>query len=122
MIIPTIIYISGIIPDVMLLIMIWSPTISGLIISALIGGWSEIKNYLKGFLKWRVGIIWYFAGFFLMIGPLIFAGIYLLLGGQAPGNASGLTIPIIFINMLLTLLRSPLSEEAGWRGFALPRL
>lgn len=107
---------------IFLYISISSPTISAIIIAALVGGWQEVKNLLSGFLKWRVGFFWYFAGFFLLIGPLIFAGIYLMLGGQAPGPAPGLTIPIILINLFLTLLRGPLTEEAGWRGFALPRL
>ncbi|MBY9004033.1 MAG: CPBP family intramembrane metalloprotease [Candidatus Lokiarchaeota archaeon] len=122
MIIPTFIYLSGFFPEVMITIMIWSPTISGIIMSALLGGWSEVKKILSGFLKWKVGIIWYIAGFTLLIGPLIFAGIYLLLGGVAPGPVPGLTLSVILLNLVLTLLRGPLSEEAGWRGFALPRL
>ncbi len=122
MIIPIIIYIFGILPEIMLIIMIWSPTISAIIISGLIGGWQELKKLLKRFLIWKVGISWYFAGFLLMIGPLIFAAIYLLIGGSTPGPVVGLTIPIILSELFLTLFRGPLSEEAGWRGFALPRL
>jgi len=102
-------------------ISVWSPTISAIIIAGIIGGWSEIKRLLSGFLKWKVGGFWYLAGFFLMIGPLVFALFYLLLGGEAPGNP-GLTWGLIFITLINTLINGPLSEEAGWRGFALPRL
>lgn len=102
-------------------ISIWSPTISAIIIAGIIGGWSEIKRLLSGFLKWNVGGFWYFAGFFLMIGPLIFTLFYLLFGGEAPGNPE-LTGGLIFITLINTLINGPLSEEAGWRGFALPRL
>ena len=102
-------------------ISIWSPTISAIIIAGIIGGWSEIKQLLSGFLKWKVGGFWYFAGFFLMIGPLIFTLFYLLLGGEAPGNP-GLTGGLIFITVINTIINGPLSEEAGWRGFALPKL
>ena len=102
-------------------ISIWSPTISAMIIAGFIGGWPEIKKLLSGFLKWKVGGFWYFAGFFLMIGPLVFTGFYLLLGGEAPGNP-GLTGGLIFITLISTIINGPLSEEAGWRGFALPRL
>lgn len=102
-------------------ISIWSPTISAIIIAGIIGGWSEIKQLLSGFLKWKVGGFWYFAGFFLMIGPLVFTLFYLLFGGEAPGNPE-LTGGLIFITLINTLINGPLSEEAGWRGFALPRL
>ncbi|MBY9016115.1 MAG: CPBP family intramembrane metalloprotease [Candidatus Lokiarchaeota archaeon] len=102
-------------------ISIWSPTISAIIIAGITGGWSEIKRLLSGFLKWKVGGFWYLAGFFLMIGPFVFALFYLLLGGEAPGNP-GLTWGLILITVINTLINGPLSEEAGWRGFALPRL
>ena len=104
MIIPVIIYSFGVIPEILLIIMIWSPTISAIIMSGVIGGWEEIKKLLKGFLKWKVGIKWYFAAFLLMIGPLIFAGIYILVGGSAPGPTTLLTVPIILVNLLLTFL------------------
>ncbi|NVM44232.1 MAG: CPBP family intramembrane metalloprotease [Candidatus Lokiarchaeota archaeon] len=99
----------------------WSPTISAIIVAGIIGGWAEIKKLLSGFLKWRVGGFWYFAGFFLMVGPLVFTLFYLLLGGEAPGNL-GLTGGLIFITLINTIINGPLSEEAGWRGFALPNL
>jgi len=104
------------------IVTIWSPTISAIIVSAFIGGWKEIKKLLKGYIRWRVAIKWYIAGFLLMIGPLIFAGFYLLFGGSAPGPVSGLTIPLILLYLLQTLHSGPLSEEGGWRGFALPKL
>jgi len=100
----------------------WNPTIAALIISWLIGGWTEVKILLKGFLKWKVGYKWYLAAFLLMIAPLIFSGIYLLFGGSSPGPVTGLTFPLILFYLLTTLLSGPLSEEAGWRGFALPKL
>lgn len=104
------------------IISFWSPTISALIISGLSGGWIQIKSLLKGFTRWRVGIFWYFASFFIMLGPLLIAIIYILFGGQSPGLAAGLTLPILLFNLLYTFLFGPLSEEPGWRGFALPRL
>ncbi len=101
---------------------VFSPTISAIIVSGLIGGWTEIKKLLKGYLKWKVNYKWYLAGFFLMIGPLIFTLFYLLFGGESPGPVSGFTVLSFFGSLLLNLLWGPLSEEGGWRGFALPRL
>ncbi|MFX1420475.1 MAG: CPBP family intramembrane glutamic endopeptidase [Promethearchaeota archaeon] len=112
-----------IMPDPMLWILTaWSPTISAIIVSGLIGGWSEIKKLLKGFLIWKIGIKWYLAGFLLMIAPLIFAMFYIFFGGLIPGPVPGLTFPLILAYLIFTLFSGPLSEEAGWRGFALPRL
>ena len=42
----------------------WNPTIAALITSWLIGGWTEVKILLKGFLKWKVGYKWYLPHFF----------------------------------------------------------
>ena len=48
MIIPTSIYLLGFFPEIMMIVMIWSPTISGILLSGLIGGWKEIRAYLSG--------------------------------------------------------------------------
>ncbi len=101
---------------------VFSPTISAIIVSGLIGGWTEIKKLFKGYLRWKVNYKWYLAGFFLMIGPLIFTLFYHLFGGESDGPVSGFTVLSFFGLLLLNLLMGPLSEEGGWRGFALPKL
>ena len=106
----------------MLILSVFSPTISAIIVSGLIGGWTEIKKLFKGYLKWNVNYKWYLAGFFLMIGPLIFTLFYHLFGGDSPGPVSGFTVLSFFSGLFFNLLMGPLSEEGGWRGFALPRL
>jgi len=100
----------------------WSPTISAITISGLIGGWNQIKSLIKGVLKWRVGLKWYLAAFLIMLAPLLFALIYILIGGESPGIDPSLTLPLLVFNVFYTLFSGPLSEELGWRGFALPRL
>ena len=106
----------------MMILSVFSPTISAIIVSGFIGGWTEIKKLFKGYLKWKVNYKWYLAGFFLMIGPLIFTLFYHLFGGDSPGPVSGFTVLSFFGSLFLNLLMGPLSEEGGWRGFALPRL
>jgi len=106
----------------MMILGVFSPTISAIIVSGLIGGWTEIKKLFKGYLKWKVNYKWYLAGFFLMIGPLIFTLFYHLFGGESQGPVSGFTVLLFFGSLFLNLLMGPLSEEGGWRGFALPRL
>jgi membrane protease YdiL (CAAX protease family) len=100
----------------------FSPTFGALAISAVIGGWPEVKRLLSGFTRWNVGGRWYFAAAFLLLGPLVFALIYIALGHPIAGLKPGLTVSAILAQVLFTLFSGPLAEEAGWRGFALPRL
>lgn len=100
----------------------FSPTISALLLAWMIGGRGEVARLLSGFTRWRVGWRWYFAAAFLFLGPLAFAFIYILLGNPYQGLQPGVTASVILAQLVFTLFSGPLSEEAGWRGFALPRL
>ncbi len=103
-------------------ISIWSPTISAVILSGLLGGMPAVGKLLRGFTIWRVNYKWYLAAMFLFIGPLIFALFYIMLGFEYVGIDPSLTALTAVLALMSTLYLGPLSEEAGWRGFALPRL
>lgn len=100
----------------------FSPTISALILSWIIGGGSAVKRLLSGFTRWNVGLRWYIAAAYLFLGPLAFALIYAALGNPIPGIKPGMTLSVFLGQIIFTLFSGPLSEEAGWRGFALPHL
>jgi len=100
----------------------FSPTISALILSWIIGGRSEVKRLLAGVTRWKVNLRWYLAAAFLVLGPLAFALVYGALGNPVPGLQPGWTLPLILGQLVFQLFSGPLAEEAGWRGFALPRL
>jgi len=101
---------------------IFSPSVSALIVTWIIGGMPEIKRLLSGFTRWKVGIRWYFAAVFLFLGPLVIALIYMALGNPFPGLRPGETASSMLGTILFTLFSGPIAEEMGWRGFALPRL
>ncbi len=101
---------------------ITTPTISAVIISGINDGLQGIKNLFAGFRIWKVSFFWYFAGLLFIIAPLIFALFYLLFGGEAPGPATNYTIALFLLDLFISLISGPLNEEAGWRGYALPRL
>ena len=101
---------------------IFSPTWSALIISWVIGGWTEVKRLLSGYLRWKVGVRWYLATLFLFFGPLFLAFIYIALGNPYPGLNPQLTVVGVAGQLLFNLFSGPVAEEGGWRGFALPRL
>jgi CAAX protease family protein len=100
----------------------FSPTIAAFLISLVVGGWKELSRTFGGFLRWRVGSKWYLAAAYLLWGPLLFTLIYLALGFEPPGMQTGLTVSAAVGQLIFNLFSGPLSEEAGWRGFALPRL
>jgi uncharacterized protein len=103
-------------------VQILSPTISGLILTFAIGGTDGVKSILLRFLKWKVSPLWYIAASALLWIPLLFGLVYTVLGFPAPGLAAGLTPLFLIGQIAFTLYSGPLAEEAGWRGFALPRL
>jgi uncharacterized protein len=101
---------------------IFSPTISASIISAGVGGMPAVRRLFQGFTRWKVEGKWYLGALFLFLFPLIVGLVYLALGNPAPGLRPGTTIAAMISQLIFTLFSGPLAEEAGWRGFALPRL
>ncbi|MEJ2252748.1 MAG: lysostaphin resistance A-like protein, partial [Candidatus Lokiarchaeota archaeon] len=107
---------------VLQLFTVTTPTFAAIIVSYVLGGWTEVKKTFQGFTKWKVNWIWYFFGFLLILAPLLYAIIYNLATNSPLYFAQGYTIPAFIIQCIFLLIRGPLSEEPGWRGFALPRL
>ncbi len=100
----------------------FSPTISALLISFVIGGKKAVMSLLAGYIRWKVGLRWYFAAAFLFLGPLVIALVYGLLGNPVVGLLPGVTIQSLLGSVFFVVFSGPVAEEAGWRGFALPRL
>lgn len=101
---------------------IFSPSISALIVTGVIGGIPEIRRLLTGFTRWQVGWRWYFWAAFLILGPLAITLIYNALGNPGAGLKPGETMASMAGIILFNLFSGPIAEELGWRGFALPRL
>ncbi len=93
-----------------------------MILSWVTGGWAQVKRLLTGFTRWKVGIGWYLAAAFLILGPFVIALVYIALGHPAAGLEPGTTIPSLLGIIVFQFFSGPFAEEAGWRGFALPRL
>jgi uncharacterized protein len=107
-------------------ILVASPLLAALIVTAIASGKAGIKNLLRKFTQWRVGWGWYAVA--LLLPPtisLIAAYLNVLWGAPLPtlalfGSASNLLLT--FALRLINPWDGPLMEELGWRGFALPRL
>ena len=99
-----------------------APTIAAVAVTYRAAGWSGVRSLLAQAARWRLAPGWY-ALVIVGAAGIVFAA-YLLslrLGGprlSAPGLSVWLSVPI----MLGVLTVFGLTEEIGWRGFALPRL
>jgi membrane protease YdiL (CAAX protease family) len=96
-----------------------APTISAIIIAYLSDGKMGISNLFKPFLIYKVRFKWYFAAFVITLLSTIISIAYLLL--------NNIDIPVVNLIslipiLLMTFIMGPLVEEAGWTGFALPKL
>ncbi|TXT58914.1 MAG: putative CAAX amino terminal protease self-immunity [Promethearchaeota archaeon] len=100
----------------------FNPTIAALFITGIIHGRDGIKHLFRGFLKYRVGFFWYFAAFLLILAPLALAIFYTLFTGAWKGITFNASFPLFIATLLFSIFSGPLSEEMGWRGFALPRI
>jgi membrane protease YdiL (CAAX protease family) len=115
---------------VFVLVGAWAPTIAAITLSGYLYGWNGIRALLRHILVWRVGIQWYaFALLAAALIGLIAIMVFVLLGGSAPQptfppgvprQVGYLVLPLILLTNVF--VGGPLSEEFGWRGFALPHL
>ena len=92
-------------------------------------GLRGVQDLLCSLTRWRTHPLWFLAALFLMlIIGLVGVPLTALLTGQTLGDLfSGIrsseTLNHFGMTFLATALYGgPLGEEAGWRGFALPRL
>ncbi len=99
------------------------PLIAAIVVSAAVAGRSGVKQLLKRTVQWRIARGWYA---FALIGmPLLYiASIAVVPGALASFKAPDLTTVLMYPVFYIVLLAvgGPLTEEPGWRGFALPRL
>jgi membrane protease YdiL (CAAX protease family) len=99
------------------------PLIAAIVMSAVVAGRAGVRQLLKRMVQWRVGLVWYA---FALIGmPLLYiASIAAVPGALAsfktPELSTVLAYPVFYI--VLLVIGGPLTEEPGWRGFALSRL
>jgi CAAX protease family protein len=99
------------------------PTLAAFLMTAVTQGRAGLRQLLRRYVLWRVGLRWYL---FALLGvPALLLIPYLLLPGalaafRLPGLSVWLTILMWYL--LGLVVGGPLFEEGGWRGFALPRL
>jgi membrane protease YdiL (CAAX protease family) len=98
----------------------WAPGIVAIVLSVIYGGKQHLRNLLKPLIQFQHPLKWY-------LYALFFGSIISLISFYAYKTFSGIAIPLdpvynLFIIILIVVPFSPLWEEIGWRGYALPLL
>lgn len=100
-----------------------SSSLAAIVLVLVEGRPGGLRELLRRFLIWRVGIGWWLFALFFAIVPSV-AALYLfnMLGGPAV-DWSRLPSPVMLVPLfLLLIVAAGIGEEFGWRGFLLPRL
>ena len=101
----------------------WSPIIAAVIVLSITEGREGVMALLRSTFRWRVNPVWYVAAIGIPIGLWAVAAALPTALGARP-DAAFLGDFLLFPITLLTtaIVKGPLTEEPGWRGFALPRM
>jgi membrane protease YdiL (CAAX protease family) len=117
-------------PDIAALLMFvlvstfFGPTLAAYVVTAISEGKEGVKQFLRRYWLWRVGVQWYLVAIF---GFMV---LFLISVTISQGLGPLLTLveqwTLLFTSFLPTFLLFAVlglfGEEPGWRGFALPRL
>lgn len=106
----------------------FGPILAALLMTAAISGRSGVKELGRAMLRWRVDARWYL---FALLGPVLLYMAGAVGVGLSGGDWGAIAqfgrsdefpgLGLIGVWLLQTLTFG-IGEEAGWRGFALPRL
>jgi membrane protease YdiL (CAAX protease family) len=98
----------------------WMPALAAVIVTGTLDGSDGVRRLFAKFLQFRLPVKWYVAALIPFGLAFVAALIYKLAGGTA---VAGVTLSLGFVvALLISTLPGAVGEEAGWRGFALPRL
>ncbi|MFO8022972.1 MAG: CPBP family intramembrane glutamic endopeptidase [Perlabentimonas sp.] len=95
------------------------PSIAGIALTGYYEGKTGVRNLLKNSVRFGFSLKWYFimlaSALFLAFGSIL---IYTTLGRNFDFSQFAVQLP----TLLPLIILGPLSEEFGWRGFALKRM
>jgi membrane protease YdiL (CAAX protease family) len=117
-------YLATIFPSDLWLFIMYSPFLTGVLVTAIADGRDGLKTFFSRMVRWRVGIQWYIVALLLpLVLSLASVGLNILSGATMVAD---IQLPawtdLIAMFLFPSLLLIALGEEPGFRGFALPRL
>jgi membrane protease YdiL (CAAX protease family) len=107
-----------------LIAMLAGPSLTGMLMTALVSGRSGVRECLSRLWTWRVGATWYAVA--LLSAPVVMTMTLLALSSASPAFLPGILTapdrPSLLLVSLAVGLSAGVFEELGWTGFAIPRL
>ena len=100
---------------------VYAPTIAALVVGAAADGAAGLRAALAGWTRWRARAAWYLVALALFPALGLIA-IALYAASAGIGAVHSPTLAALAALFLVGATLGPVGEQAGWRGFALPRL
>jgi membrane protease YdiL (CAAX protease family) len=101
------------------------PLVAALVITAVVDGRRGLRELGSRMLRWRIGWQWYAVALLVPLALVLGTGGLNVALGAPRSVILELSISeavLLFALRLVVPVFSPIGEEPGWRGFALPRL
>jgi uncharacterized protein len=104
--------------------MLAGPSVTGIVLTALVYGRKGLRDSLSRLLTWRVGATWYAVA--LLTAPVVMIATLLALASTSPAFLPGILTSddksVLLLVSLAVGLAAGLFEELGWTGFGIPTL
>jgi membrane protease YdiL (CAAX protease family) len=104
------------------LVMVFVPALMAIILAALTEGKRGVGALFNKLFQWRIGFKWYALTIGLAFGVRLAISLLALLLGWIPAIQLNNWSPAEFIVIGVFIVIGAITEELGWRGYALPKL